>query len=805
MKQKLIIQQYGAVGVDSFKAERFSRRSTLLLLAFFVSGASGLIYQIVWIRMLTRYLGSTTSSTATVLCVFMGGLAAGAFFGGKIADRIRNHLRGYSLLEVAIAVIALLSSFTIISVLGSAYADLYRFIGDSYLFLTFVKALFSILCLFIPTLLMGATLPLLVAYLTRYHLYYQSGLARLYSINTFGAVAGVLVTGFYLIGHFGETISLIIAAALNFLAAVFARLLEKKQLINQNRLYVPKKSDKTKEPNVYSRRIVMWSRITIFFSGFTALAYEILWTRLLLLPLRTSIYAFSFMLALFLVGIAVGSWLSNRSTISLEQPLTIFGLLEVLISMLTTAGILFYTVLGLMTDGFISMGVPNFLIAAIMVLPVAIAFGWQFPIAVRCCLSNPAAPGQQSGWAYSANTIGSILGSLTAGFVLIPTVGTVEAMVALACLNIILGGILFWITPKKVFKTVWYTAVIVAAGFAAVAMTIQNPYKEIMFRKAKKYLGPDTSIYAFHEGVAGTTVSAGSNSNPRARHLFINGVGMTILVSETKLMAHLPMALVKNPKRILVICFGMGTTVRSATRFSKVEVQVDAVDIVPKVFDSFGYFHSDAAEIASKPNVRFYPEDGRNFLLLRKTLYDVITIDPAPPIHSAGTVNLYTKEFLELCKSRIRKSGAVCLWLPPSPATELFIIMKTFLKVFPKASLWGGIDYSGFYLIGGQTSFEMSADQISHLIQRLKKISDIGEWDNRFQDEKILKSLYICSLRELTELFKDVPEVSDDHPYTEFPIWRWVSGKGGYILNANEMRSYIATKKMGQSPKIFGN
>jgi len=747
----------------------------ILFFAFFLSGMSGLIFQIVWVRMLTRYLGSTTSATATVLCVFMGGLALGAFVGGKFADRYKKPLIGYVILEIGIAVAALLASFTFISVFGQIYLRIYELFGNNGLYLTASRVAFSMLCLFLPTVLMGVTLPLLVAHVTRQNDNFQQGLGGLYSINTFGAVLGVFVAGFFLLGFFGETVSLLIAATLNLIAALLAGHLQMKLKNNDPQTQQLKDAKRAVETPVgFSLRIRYWSRLAIFVSGFTALAYEILWGRFLMLPLRTSIYAFSFMLGLFLLGIAYGSWLSTRFAVSKERPVSTFAVLEILIGFLTVLGLLMFTVFGKISNGFISGYSLGMITAVLMVFPVAVAFGWQFPVAVRCCLSDSNLPGKATGWAYAANTLGAILGSIAVGFILIPYLGTTQTMILLAMLNIVLGGILLWIRPRAERSGRPVFSYAVTAAFVVVCVMVTAPYKRVMFERVQQYLGANAQMYAFHEGIAGTVVPAGAPKDPMARHLFTNGVGMTVLASETKLMAHLPMALAKDPKRILVVCFGMGTTLRSASRHPGVQVDIDAVDIVPNVFDCFKFFHKDAEDIVQQPNVHLYADDGRNFLLLNQKAYDVITIDPAPPIYSAGTVNLYTREFLELCKSRITDSGVVCLWLPPAPASELMMIMKTFTNVFPGASLWGGLRMPGFYLIGGNRSFEQTPDSLSLLVRRLSKISDLSEWEDFYRDEAILAQLYLLSPHALSALVKNIPEVTDDHPYTEFPLWRGV-------------------------------
>jgi spermidine synthase len=508
------------------------------------------------------------------------------------------------------------------------------------------------------------------------------------------------------------------------------------------------------------------------------------------------------MLALFLVGIAFGSWLSTRFSISRERPVATFAAIEVLIGFLTASGMLVFSFFGQISKGFTGEVYCGVVTCLLMVLPVAVAFGWQFPVAVRCCISDSTAPGKETGAAYFANTFGAILGSIVAGFILIPSIGTAMAMVILGLLNIVLGFILLIVSPRAERGKLPWVAGCLSCCFAFMAFSVGNPYETIMRERVFQSLGPNAQIYAFYEGVAGTTVPAGSPEHPLARQLFVNGIGMTGLASETKLMAHLPLALVEDPKRVLVVCFGMGTTVRSASRFSTEEIHIDAVDIVPRVYDCFRYFHSDAEKITSQPNIDLYAEDGRNFLLVRSDPYDVITIDPAPPIHSAGTVNLYTREFMELCKSRIHEEGVVCLWLPPGPATELLMVMRTFVNVFPGASLWGGLTYPGFYLIGGHRSFGQTHKSIKALAKQLSEIQDLAEWDHRFKDPNLLRQLYLMGPTAFSKLTQNSVEVTDDHPYTEFPLWRGVLTSKVPYLESNTMRKVLERSRRARNPEL---
>jgi spermidine synthase len=772
--------------------EETERPDVLLLLAFLLSGISGLVYQTVWVRMLTRYLGSTTAATAAVLCVFMGGLALGAFLGGKLADRIRDRLLAYILLEAGIAAAALISSFVVISLMGQVYVTLYATFGASRMCLTTARVVFSMLNLLPATVLMGATLPLLVAFVTRRSRHFQNVLSRLYGINTFGAVLGVLLAGFFLLGGIGERSSILLAAVLNLFACAIAYLLRFRAGNGPDERVAAAQPDSPRSVHApYPERARQWARAGIFISGFTALAYEVIWSRFLVLPLRTSIYAFSSMLALMLIGIACGSWWATRSRVCEERPFRTFALTEIFIGILTVAGMIAFKYFAWYSAGF-TLRLPLGLIAAVvMILPVSLAFGRQFPVAVRCCVADPNAPGSGTGGAYCANTLGSIAGSLAAGFLLIPLIGTDMAMILIAILNLFLGWILLTVAPAGERATRPWLALPVALCFAALAFAANHSYKMATLERVLADSGPDAAVYAYYDGIAGTTVATKSPFPSLNKHLFVNGTGMTRLVSETKLMAHLPMALVPHPERVLVICFGMGTTTRSATRFPTPPACVDAVDIVPHVFDCFGCFYSDATDIAAQPNVHLHAEDGRNYLLVRTNLYDVITIDPAPPIYSAGTVNLYTREFLELCKSRLTAQGVTCLWIPPGPASEICMIMRTFADVFPGATLWGGFTTPGFYLIGGNHPLAQTRESLDELVGRLSTIPDISEWDPNLKDVNILRHLYLLGPDELLLFVKDFSEVSDDHPYTEFPLWRAISSRDVQNLNAQMVRRIL--------------
>jgi spermidine synthase len=238
-------------------------------------------------------------------------------------------------------------------------------------------------------------------------------------------------------------------------------------------------------------------------------------------------------------------------------------------------------------------------------------------------------------------------------------------------------------------------------------------------------------------------------------------------------MAHLPLLLHPAPKDVLVICFGMGTTVRSVSVHKGVEC--DAVELVPEVIDCFPYFHADAAEVRANPRIRCHVDDGRNYLLMRPKLYDMITIDPAPPLWSAGTVNLYSREFFALCKTRLKDRGILCMWVPFYTIAEMQLVMKSFQTVFENTYAYMTPENppSGVYLIGYQNPNDPAQRGFRHSEDEPAILADLNEWGPICSSvDDLLRPLIMLSPGEVANRAAEVPVITDDHPYTEFPLWR---------------------------------
>ena len=277
-------------------------------------------------------------------------------------------------------------------------------------------------------------------------------------------------------------------------------------------------------------------------------------------------------------------------------------------------------------------------------------------------------------------------------------------------------------------------------------------------------------IFYNKEGIEGTVTAFTINN---VKYLWINGIGMTYLCTETKLMAHLPVIYAPQPpKEMLIICFGMGTVLKSATVYP--DLNITTVELVPEEYKIFGYYHKDAEEILKRNNVHTVVNDGRNYILLSPQRYDIITVDPAPPTYSAGTVNLYTREFFQICNTRLSPDGVMCLWFPGGRESEVKSLIRTFYSVFPNMKVYVGPHGGGFYFIG--TLKEISESEVR---QNMGKafgnpaiIKDLSEYDNSCITETQLQQMFLWDNNEIKSIAADGVLITDDHPYTEFFLWR---------------------------------
>jgi len=737
----------------------------IVFFLFFASGTSGLIYEIIWLRILSRVIGVTTYATSITLAAFMLGLALGSFSFGKLADKSKNHLRTYALLQLTIAAAAVITP-VILNVSIPLYKYIYQVSNQNTALIMPARAVVSFLVLLIPAILMGGTLPILTSYLVIKEGAFGRNFSLLYGLNTLGAVLGVILSGFITIGAIGEWNTIFIAVFINLAVGISAVFLQKISRRPEN--IAPGeivKSDAAISPYPAElRKIVLFA---VMISGFTSLAYEVIWTRQLILFLKTSIYAFSGMLAVFLTGLAVGSICVNRWVDKLRNPLFVFGNLELGIGILSIGNLYLL--------GYLDTNLATRILSpVILVFPLTFFFGAIFPLAAFCYARCISQAGSSVGTLYAANTIGNVAGSLLTGLVFISLFGSSKTVILLGFVNVAIGLFILQLERNKPLRLkLKYLLVIPAALLLSAGFWGKDPFLMAVEKKVAEG-AYSYQIFYNRETVEGTVTSFIINNSKKG--LWTNsGVGYCGLNTETKLMAHLPIMLAENPKKILVICFGMGTSVRSACSYDNLDIT--AVELVPEVFDCFKYHHHDANEILKRKNLRLIAEDGRNFLLLSSEKYDVITVDPSYPIYGAGTVNLYTQEFLSLCREHLTPGGVMCLWFPQSPPDDTRAILKTFHSVFPDLMVWVSPNKWGLYLTGAPTPIKNEGQRIKKALSNPKVLSDLNEYEQIFTESTPLMNLLIIDKTSIAKGIEDAALITDNNPYTEFPLWRcWLAG-----------------------------
>ena len=588
----------------------------------------------------------------------------------------------------------------------------------------------------------------------------------------------------YAIGAWGEWQTIYAAAFLNLAVSLLAFRMSRGPAGAESPAGAVADGTKTAPVPLMLKKLILWGYAA---SGFAAISYEIVWTRMFQIQLGTSIYAFSMMLGFYLLGIGLGSLAGGLLVRKINNRLKLFGWLQVAVALYGVAG-MYLLVLFNPVSHLQSLVLSNIIIVPLFIVtPLTLALGLMFPVVSSLYVEEREA-GRGVGRLYSANTFGCIVGSLVCGFLLIDALGTRGTMLFLAGMNALLGAaILVYDRRRAVLFVVPAIVVVAAAGLLS-----PDPFLTVIGKTVQKVYGdraPQVTIYHHRERAVATTTALGITADPVTKQLYVNGIGMTMLCTETKLMAHLPLALHRNPRSILVICFGMGTALRSAWAHEGVSCEV--VELDGEAYKCFNYFHANGDQVLADPRVRHYVDDGRNFLLMSRRTYDVITMDPAPPLWSAGTVNLYTKEFFGLCRGHLANGGIMCLWIPPAGFSEVRMIMKTYQDVFPGTWVYGGLRYGGFYMIGSSVPPDTSIARFRDVLGSVSVKADLNEWEPQPLTPEAITGLYLMGPEALRIFTGSAPVITDNNPYTEFPLWRSISDKNyHYTLDARWLWSW---------------
>ena len=678
---------------------RIWRRVVLALC--FLSGISGLLYEVAWARMLHLLFGDTVLAVSTVLASFMAGLAMGSFWVGRYIDRRRRVLAVYAGLEAGIGLSALLFP-VVLQALTPLYVLLHQSLSSSFWLFSLVRFLLAFCLLCVPTALMGATLPVLSRYLVQSSATLGWNVGALYALNTGGAVLGCFMAGYMLIGSLGLSRTVWIGAALNFAIALVV-------WVGQRWIEAPdareasssSPRDTAAAVALYDDRTVRRVLWSFALAGCAALSYEVIWTRALTFFVGNSTYAFSAMLTTFLCGLALGSVLVARISDRSGNVLALLGALQVgigIYGILTIAilGRLFYGLDG-WWEGFSNAywGAPlglTFLKTFVVILPPTLCMGATFPLVSKIVTHGPQVVGRGVGTAYACNTLGAIAGAWVSGFVAIPLLGIHHSLALTALLSVGIGGVLLASSSTSPLRQ---GALYAGALSCLIAVMVTTP----TFRFADIAGEPEKEVLHYEEDVAGV-VKVATDIYDR-KLLSINGWSVAgtgspnpdvALVNDypevQKMLAHLPMLLHPAPRRVLVIGFGAGGTAWSLSRYAALQ-RLDIVEFVPGVIRAARFFPEVNHDVLTDPRVRVIIDDGRNYLLVSPETYDVLSVDTLDPKH-AGNGNLYTREFYELSKRVLKPGGIFVQWLPYHQVdnASLKMIARTFQDVYPHATMW---------------------------------------------------------------------------------------------------------------------
>ncbi len=684
---------------------------------FFLSGAAGLVYEVVWVRMMGLVFGHTVYALTTVVAAFMAGLALGSYVLGRVADRAPRPLRLYALLELGVGV-ACAAVPWLLEMAKATYLALGRSWGLSYASFSAVQAALVFAILILPTSLMGGTLPAMTRFFVRTPDGIRVGVGRLYALNTFGAVFGTALAGLWLLPAVGMRATARLAVAANLGIGAVAWLLDRHLTTPIGAS--PEAPVATSSPRHLSRSGKAAVLVTVAISGGAAMVNQVGWTRALSLIIGSSTYAFTAILLAFLVGIAGGSYLVGRIAPRAQPALVTLGFIQVGIG---AAGVAMIWGFDWLPEAFLRAyqlsAAPDFILGIQILLSLAILLGptllmgAMFPCALHLAAGGPERLGRDVGRVYGANTLGAILGTALGGFVLVPQLGIQRALILAALGNA--ATALFLIIVRTADSGVaarWAVAagVLVVAGSAwgvprwdprvltSGPAVYASDYARMTDLGAFRYFARQRELVFYEDGPGGT-VSVHRDKNLLS--LRINGKTDASNAGDmrTQLMSgHLPLFFHPNPRRIMVVGLGSGVTVGAVLQHP-VE-QVEVVEIEPAVVRAARFFDRENRRALDDPRTRLVVADARHRLTTTPDRYDVIILEPSNP-WIRGLASLFTQEFYGIVRSRLHRGGIVLQWVQGyGLATDDFtMVLRTFRREFPHATLWHTLP-GDFLLVG---------------------------------------------------------------------------------------------------------
>jgi spermidine synthase len=711
--------------------------------AFLLSGMAGLVYEVVWSKYLTLFIGGTALAHTIVLATFMGGLACGNAVFGRVADRPgTNTLRSYALLEVGVGLCCLLFP-ALLARLGTAYLALGAWTGPTSALNPVLKALFAVASLFVPCTLMGGTLPLLTKAVTESVAGLGIRLGRLYFFNTAGAVFGCLLGGYYLIEAWGLELAMVATSLVNFgIGAVI-------YLFSRSPRTPPAPSSMEElSPaaggiayTLLQSRVAFWC---IAVAGVLTMLYEIVWFRLLVLSIGGTVHSFSTMLAGFVVGIAAGAGVAARLSRSPRNALALFGVCELLIGLCTLVPFAlferlpfaFFRIGSRLVHSPDNYGLYTSLVVvfAMMLMGVpALLMGAALPLASRVCVARLEVLGRGVGNVFSVNTVGNVVGALLVGLVVLPAIGLERTLLLGGVTSGTLGVIILWAwrrqgpdrwwrslrdalaVPAAVGPRLWPGALLLVLG-TALWRGLGGPFwdprmlQSGLYRWERAAQQVPSSWAALQENRKqleslysrdGADASLLVEQYPRQpdgrlpRVVRVNGkpdASSGPDMSNQIFVGHLAAFFHPAPREAMVVGLGSGATAAAVLRHQGIQ-HLDVAEISPEMVEAARYFAAVNDNVLSNPRLSLAVVDAREYLLLTRRRYDLIVSEPTN-VWVPGVSTLFTRDFYEVVRSRLKPGGVFTQWLHAYSIDEQIVAstLRSLRDVFPSVSVWSVTD-----------------------------------------------------------------------------------------------------------------
>ena len=727
-------------------------------LFFLVSGFCSVLYEIVWLRLAMAQFGVTSAMVSIVLSFFMAGLGLGSWLSGRLirkyGDRVAiPALQVYAITEFLIGTSSLLVPQQLVWGRNLLERTGLSSSGTFYL----VSGLFVALTLIPWCACMGATIPVAMLAIRRGLRTSSSGsFSYLYLSNVLGAVGGALVPPL-LVELFGFRGTLSIGMMLNYLLSLSAFALS-------SRTPEPQASTQMAESAPGSSSVSRNVRILmlLFTTGFTSMGMEVVWIRQFTPYLGTMVYSFAVILAIYLVFTFLGSrvyrWRMGKDWAEGRLIWALLGLSALL--PLVAADPSFGEKLSAWAESW-----RSFTFGAARVLmgigPFSAVLGFITPMLIDHWSGDDP---DRAGRAYAVNVLGCIAGPLLSGFLLLPYFSEHWVVCVLSLPWLLMAIYPVWPSTRQ---PVARTRNAMAFALLGVAMVLVAFTRDFQHRFPRSLVLRDNTatVIAYGEG--------------RQRRLLVNGVGMTGLNQITKMMAHLPLAFLDHPpQNALTICFGMGTSYRSLLSWG---IPVTAVELVPSVPKTLGYFHADAQQLLSSPRSHVVIDDGRRYLERSSEQYDVVVVDPPPPVSAAASSLLYSKEFYSVLRPRLAPGGILQQWLPAGDSETRVAVTRALLESFPYVRLFAYDREIGYHFLASDRPIPNRTPE--ELVQRMPPaaVEDMMEWIHDAGPDRLFQAMLLLerSPGEVIAESPHTPALWDDRPTNEYFLIRYLRWKGG--------------------------